>query len=158
KAILQHSEVQAELNLESLHRYLTFLWVPGPATLFSGIEQLAPGHYLTWDGNGAQIKPYWQLRFRTDEGMREEDAVEELRGILRRAVKRHLISDVPVGVFLSGGLDSSSILALSALEHGGGRKAYTIAYRAEDAALEQSADDPKYARQVAKQFEAEYHE
>jgi asparagine synthase (glutamine-hydrolysing) len=161
KAILLANKVRAELNYEALHRYLSFLWIPGPATLFSGINQVPPGHYLAWNDSGNErvaIKPYWQLRFNADLGMQERTAVEELRPILQRAVDRHFISDVPVGVFLSGGLDSSSILALSTKNNGSGRKAYTIAYRAEDAELEQSVDDAKYARQVAQQFHADYHE
>ncbi len=161
KAILLAPEVRAELNLEALHRYLSFLWIPGPATLFSGIEQLPPGHYLAWSDTKKEtldIKPYWQLRFDADEQMQEKTAREELRSILQRAVDRHLISDVPVGVFLSGGLDSSSILALSTKNNGGGRRAYTIAYSLADAELEQSADDAKYARRVAQQFHADYHE
>lgn len=162
KAILLAREDRAELNLDALHRYLSFLWIPGPDTLFSGIEQLPPGHYLTWNDDGNEEltpKPYWQLRFDADEHMAEKTAVEELRAILQRAVDRHLISDVPVGVFLSGGLDSTSILALSTKSNGNGRrKAYTIAFRGEDAELEQSADDANYARKVAQQFHAEYHE
>jgi asparagine synthase (glutamine-hydrolysing) len=158
KAILLANEVRAELNLQSLHRYLSFLWIPGPATLFSEIQQVPPGHYLSWNDDGPEIKPYWQLRFNVDEGMQEKTAIEELQSILQRAVDRHLISDVPVGVFLSGGLDSSSLLALSTKNNGGGRKAYTIAYRSEDAQLEQSDDDPVYAKKVARQFDADYHE
>lgn len=161
KSILLAEEVHAKLNVEALHRYLSFLWIPGPHTLFSGIEQLPPGHYLAWNDDGKErltTKPYWRLRFDADEHMREDAAVEELRVILQRSVDRHLISDVPVGVFLSGGLDSSSILALSTKNNGSGRKAYTIAFRGEDAELEQSADDAKYARKVAQQFHAEYHE
>jgi asparagine synthase (glutamine-hydrolysing) len=158
KAILLTETVQAELNLEALHRFLSFLWIPGPATLFSGIEQVPPGHYLGWSDEGIVIRPYWELRFNPDEKMREQAAVEQLRSILRRAVDRHLISDVPVGVFLSGGLDSSSLLALSTKRDGGVRKAYTIAYRQEDALLEQCGDDARYARMVAKHFHADYHE
>lgn len=161
KSILLANEIPAELNSEALHRYLSFLWIPGPATLFSGIEQLPPGHYLAWNDSGDErvaIKPYWQLCFNPDEHMQEKTAVEELKAILQRAVDRHLISDVPVGVFLSGGLDSTSLLALSTRNNNGGRKAYTIAYRSEDAELEQSADDAKYARKVARHFRADYHE
>jgi asparagine synthase (glutamine-hydrolysing) len=161
KSILLASEVHAELNYEALHRYLTFLWTPGPSTLFSGISQLPPAHYLAWNDSGndqVAVKPYWQLHFNPDERMQEKTSVEELKSILQRAVGRHLISDVPVGVFLSGGLDSTSLLALSAQNNGGGRKAYTIAYRSEDAELEQSADDAKYARNVARHFHADYHE
>ncbi len=161
KAILLGPDVQAELNYQALHRYLSFLWIPAPDTLFCGIQQLPPGHYLAWNDSGEDqvvTKPYWQMRFDPDEQMEENTAAEEVRSILNRAVKRHLISDVPVGVFLSGGLDSSAILALSANNVQGGRKAYTIAYRSEDAELEQSADDAKYARKIAQQFHADYHE
>jgi len=161
KAILLANDVHPELNLEALHRYLSFLWTPGPATLFTGIEQLPAAHYLAWSDSGTnriEITPYWQLRFDPREGMKEMTAAEEVGSILQRAVNRHLIGDVPVGVFLSGGLDSTSILALSTTRNGGTRKAYTIAYRSADAELEQSADDAKYARKVAQRFHAEYHE
>jgi asparagine synthase (glutamine-hydrolysing) len=158
KAILLANEVEARLNLEALHRYLSFLWIPGPATMFAGIEQVPPGHFLSWDGNRAEISPYWQLRFTPAEEVKEQAASEELRTILQGAVNRHLISDVPVGVFLSGGLDSTTILALSSNGGGARRKAFTIAYRSEDAGLEQSADDAKYARRVARHYGADYHE
>lgn len=161
KSILLAKEVRAELNVEALHRYLSFLWIPGPDTLFSGIEQLPPGHYLAWNDDRKEqltAKPYWQLRFDVDDQMQEKTAVEQLRAALQRSVDRHLISDVPVGVFLSGGLDSSSILALSTKNNASSRKAYTIAFRDEDAELEQSADDANYAKKVAQQFHAEYHE
>jgi len=158
KAILLADNVEAQLNLEALHRFLSLLWIPGPATLFSGIEQIPPGHYLGWSDGGVVVRPYWELRFNQDETMQEGVAVEQLQSILRRAIDRHLISDVPVGVFLSGGLDSSSLLALGTKHDGGVRKAYTIAYRQEDASLEQCGDDAKYARIVAQHFHADYHE
>src|SRR5437868_9624952 len=70
KSILQDAEVSAALNVESLHRYLSFLWVPGPATMFVGIEQLPPAYYLTWDGGGIKMAPYWQMQFKAVESMR----------------------------------------------------------------------------------------
>ena len=88
KAILMAHEVQAELDLEALHRYLSFLWIPGPTTLFRGIVQLPPAHYLSWSDGRAEVKPYWELRFNPDSRMREKTAVEELRLILQRAVDR----------------------------------------------------------------------
>ncbi len=71
KAILMAHEVQAELDLEALHRYLSFLWIPGPTTLFRGIVQLPPAHYLSWSDGRAEVKPYWELRFNPDSRMRK---------------------------------------------------------------------------------------
>jgi len=157
KSILLHDEVRRELNPQALQRFLTFLWVPGPETLFNGIRQLQPGHYLTWEAGRFSEQAFWEMEFRTGGTQSEGDLVRDLQRILRDSVKRHLRSDVPLGVFLSGGIDSSTVLALAS-QTSGQMKAYTIAYRDEDAQLEQSADDPKYARLVAQHFGAEYHE
>ncbi|RMD64069.1 asparagine synthase (glutamine-hydrolyzing), partial [Candidatus Parcubacteria bacterium] len=158
KAILLAEGVRREVNLEALHRYLAFLWVPGPETMFKGVYKLPPAHYMLWWDGGYSIHPYWDLRFDVNGRADERELVEELRGILTSAVERHLISDVPLGVFLSGGLDSSTILALAAQVIGEPVTAYTIAYRPEDARLEQFPDEARFARLVAQHFGAEYHE
>ena len=161
KAILLAPGIARDVDLNALHRYLAFLWVPGPETLFKGIYKLPPGHYLEWSQREYSLHCYWNLRFppASANGKRaERDLSVELLEILRRAVKRHLISDVPVGVFLSGGLDSSTILALAAELTNEPVKSYTIAYRPEDGFLEQSDADRVFARLAARRLGANHHE
>jgi asparagine synthase (glutamine-hydrolysing) len=161
KAILLAPGVARDVDLNALHRYLAFLWVPGPETLFKGIYKLPPGHYLEWSEGEYSVHAYWNLRFppATANGKRDENRLSaELLEILRRAVKRHLISDVPLGVFLSGGLDSSTILALAAELTHEPVKSYTIAYRPEDGRLEQSDADRVFARLAARRLAADHHE
>jgi len=158
KSFLAGSLLKPELDAEALHYYLNFLWVPGPKTLFKGVFKLMPGHCLLWHDGQFEVKRYWDGLPAVDPHERPEvELVEELRAILYAAVKRHLISDVPLGVFLSGGLDSSSLLALGTHITNRSMKAYTIAFRAQDAQHEQSDEDPKYARMVADKFGADHH-
>ena len=159
KCFLAGGLLKPEVDAEALHYYLNFLWVPGPKTLFQGVLKLMPGYYLLWHDGQYEIRRYWDGRpMPMPQERRETELVEELRAILCAAVKRHLISDVPLGVFLSGGLDSSSLLALSTRIANRSMKAYTITFRAQDARHEQSDEDPKYARLVARTFGAEHHE
>jgi asparagine synthase (glutamine-hydrolysing) len=158
KSILSLSEVSREVDLMSLHRYLAFLWVPGPETMLKGIHKLLPGHYLIWREGGCNIRSYWDIRFDPRESVGEEQLADELRAVFQRAVKRHMISDVPLGVFLSGGLDSSAITAAAAQISSGPVNTYTIAYRAEDSILEQSDEDASVARVVSAHFGTQHHE
>jgi len=159
KCLLAGGLLTPEVDAEALHYYLNFLWVPGPKTLFKGVFKLLPGHYLLWQNGAYSVHPYWDGTPRAPAREQPEaELVAELRDHLQAAVRRHLISDVPLGVFLSGGLDSSAILALSTQIANRSMKAYTIAFRAEDAQHEQSDEDRKYARLVARAFGAEHHE
>ncbi len=161
KAMLIAPGVPREVDLKSLHRYLAFLWVPGPETLFKGIYKLAPGSYLQWKAGKYSINSYWDLHFpaAAPNGHRnEEDTRVELLEVLRQAIGRNLISDVPVGVFLSGGLDSTTILALAAEKVSESINSYTIAYRPQDGRLEQSDDDRIFARLAAREYGATHHE
>jgi asparagine synthase (glutamine-hydrolysing) len=158
KCLLQSALVRVEPDLEALHYFLCFLWVPGPKTLFKGIRKLMPGEMLVWEDGHIQVERYWDMDMHSVSDRSEKALTVELKTLLTQSVARHLISDVPVGVFLSGGLDSSSILALASQITHGPVKAYTIAYGTEDARLEQSGDDRYYAQQVARHFDAEYHE
>jgi asparagine synthase (glutamine-hydrolysing) len=158
KAILSVPGVPREVDLGSIHRYLAFLWVPGPETMFKGIYKLPPGHYLQWRDGQYSIRSYWDIRFETAPARKEGDLANELSEILERAVQSHLISDVPLGVFLSGGLDSSAIVALASRVSSEPLKTYTISYRPEDSVLEQSDEDAISARQVAQLFQTNHHE
>ncbi len=161
KAMLLVPGIPREVDLKSLHRYLAFLWVPGPETLFKGIYKLAPGTYLEWTDGKYSTHPYWDLQFpaAARNGHRnEEDIQTELLELLRQAVERNLIGDVPVGVFLSGGLDSTTLLALAAEKVCEPINSYTIAYRPQDGRFEQSDHDRVFARLAAREYGANHHE
>lgn len=158
KSLIVGGLLEPRVDDEALHQYLNFLWVPSPKTMFSGVFKLPAGHVLIWRDGHYAVKEYWSgLPPGEQQRRREADLVEELREQLGAAVKRHLVSDVPLGFFLSGGLDSSALLALATKLTNRPMKAYTIAFRAEDARLEQSDEDWKYAKIVAEKFGAEHH-
>lgn len=158
KTMLLDGRVPRAVNPTTVHRFLAFGWVTGPETMFAGIQKLAPGHYLTWREGQSCVRSYWDLRFHAGPQQSVEEWRHDLAAALSRAVERHLISDVPVGVFLSGGVDSSAILALASRATRAPVKAYTIVYRPQDSRLEQSGDDAKYARLMAKACGADFHE
>ena len=140
----------------AIHKYLAFLWVPGPATMFPGVEKLAPGHWAEWRDGRLESHRYWWPEF-TPRPMDEANAAAELRTILESTVSRQLIADVPVGVFLSGGLDSTALAALATRVSGRPAVCFTIGFRGEDSVLEQSSADARYARLAANYLGAEFH-
>jgi len=147
--------VDPALNLQALHDYLTLGYVPGPASIFAGVRQLAPGHLLIAEPGGrVRTERYWDLRDHVDRGAPRPDAEwqAELLATLRAAVESHLMSDVPLGVFLSGGLDSSTIVALMHELGVHPIRTFTIGF------AEPSFDETDVARQVAARFGTEHHE
>ena len=129
KSILQDPGVERQVNHQALYDYLGFEFVPSPTTMFAGISKLPAGHLLVWENGQASVRRYWDLSFRPAAPMpRFEEAVEQLREHLDIAVKSHLVSDVPLGVFLSGGLDSSCLVALMRRHISGPLKTFTIGY------------------------------
>ena len=156
KAILQHPAVQAELNVEALNNYLSLKYVPAPQTIFKGISALPPGSTLTCDSNGVRIRRYWDLSFsnRGDKYVREEVYAEQLEALLRDCVKQHLMSDVPFGAFLSGGVDSSTIVALMSQFMNEPVKTYSVGFEGDGEAF----SELPYARMVAKKFQTDHHE
>ncbi|HZU09367.1 MAG TPA: asparagine synthase (glutamine-hydrolyzing) [Pseudacidobacterium sp.] len=159
KAILLAPDICPELDIASLRSFLSLLYVPHPDTMFRNIRKLQPGHSLIWKKGKIQIERYWDNS--KPAGLlpgNERDLTQQCREVLKDAVRRQLVSDVPVGFFLSGGLDSSTLLACAAEVHSGPLRCYTIAFREEHARLEQCGEDPFYARKVAQHFGAECHE
>ena len=152
--------VPAEVNVQAVSAYLSFGWVPGTTTMFDGVSELAPGCLLRWrPGQPVSIERFSDTLPAPDESMTAASGAAELRDRLRDAVRRQMIADVPVGVLLSGGLDSSAIAALAAEETEHAVRAYTIAFRGKDAASEQSGgDDARFARMVAGQLGLELRE
>jgi asparagine synthase (glutamine-hydrolysing) len=150
KALLRVPEVPRELNVAAVPQYLTFLWVPGEETLLRGIRKLEPGHYLLWKDGRAEVRPWFSLDYDPDYSVPEAEWVEQVHDTFVRTTRRQMVSDVPLGAFLSGGLDSSSIVSCM-------REAfpereitcYTVRFDANDMARDQGVDDYPYARRVA---------
>jgi len=159
KALLASGLLRAELDEEALELYLAFRYVPSPRTLFRNIRKLAPGRMLQVrllpDGRGA--RPQGDRPFRTllpalPEPRPEAEVVEELRGLLAAAVERQLVADVPVGLFLSGGLDSASLCALSSRCSPTGRRSFTVGFEQDDGLSEIGR-----AGRVAEHFATDHH-
>src|SRR5439155_1186526 len=102
RALVEHPAVERTLDLTALSRYLAHEYVPAPHSIFRGVRKLAAGHWLTYSDGRVKVEPYWDVRFQGDRAMGEADAVEALRAVLDLSVRQHLVSDVPLGVFLSG--------------------------------------------------------
>ena len=149
-------QVQPELEPTALADFLTFLWVPDPKTAFKGIEKLAPGHFAVGDASSLEIRQWWDLRFEPRDAP-DEEWRDRVRSEVDAAVRRQMVSDVPLGSFLSGGVDSSAIVAAmsSAKER---VSTWSIGFSAEDLKHEIVPDDLRYSRKVASYFETEYHE
>ncbi len=152
KSLLQYPFFKRELDFDSLNMYLTFEFVPAPYAIFKGLKKLLPGHYLTFSKDGCQIKKYWDISFASLSGVREDEIREELRERFKEAVKKRLISDVPLGVFLSGGIDSSSIVAMMRELSVGDIKTFNVGFE------DKSFDESSYAQKVAKYFGTDHYE
>lgn len=153
KALLQLPEVDRRLNWESLAHLLAYGTTPPNESMVHGIHKLEPGHWLRLDPKREPVvERYWELRFRPDERRSEAETVEQLRSKLHESIRYHLVSDVPVGAFLSGGIDSSSVVASMAAMSTIPIKTFSIGFR------EQDFDELPYARLVAKRFGTDHHE
>ncbi len=160
KAILATGLMSAELDHEGLDQYLTFLWTPDPQTAFKNIFKLPPAHYLKWKDGAITQTEWWDLSFdEIDNEKSEEQWREELLDTLDRVVEMEMLSDVPLGAFLSGGVDSSSIVALMKRQ-GDGRKVstYTVGIEQQDLRYDIIPDDAVWARRVGELFDTDYHE
>jgi asparagine synthase (glutamine-hydrolysing) len=160
KAILATELTRAEINPEALNQYLTFLWTPDPHTLFQNIWKLPPGQYLTWKDGRTEVRQWWDLSFdEIEEGRSDAWWNDRLMETLDRVVGLEMVADVPVGSFLSGGVDSSSIVALMK-RHNNGRQVstYTVGMTPEDLHYDIIPDDVVWARRVSEYLQTEYHE
>jgi asparagine synthase (glutamine-hydrolysing) len=155
KALLQVPGVENNVNGNAIHHYLTYQYVPSPETIIGGIKKLPPGHYLLYDHLGnLKIERYWRLNFnsshQTDTNV--EELKDRIRTELEESVRLRLISDVPLGAFLSGGLDSSLIVGIMARLSGQPVKTFSIGFE------EKEFDELSYARIVSDHFSTEHHE
>lgn len=152
KSILEHPDVQREINLEALDAYLTLGYVPDPLSIFRDIHKLPPGHYLTFSNGRVRVQQYWDFNFEPSESRKPEDYLDELRELLNESVRLRLISEVPLGAFLSGGVDSSTVVALMAKHMNQPVKTFSIGFH------EDSYNELKYARLTAKKLGTDHHE
>jgi asparagine synthase (glutamine-hydrolysing) len=160
KALLQVSGIDAQIDPQSLHQYLTFLWVPDPKTMFRGIYKLPAGHSATFTEGKLKIERYWDLKFPAADHeylFPEQDLAEEIRERFRRSVEAQMISDVPVGAFLSAGLDSSSVVAMMAQRTERPLRTYTVTFPDKYRVGESALDDPAVATRFAQSIGAENH-
>jgi len=160
KALLHVPEVEAEIDLESLHQYLTFLWVPDPKTMFRGIYKLPAGHCATFRDGEWKIRQYWDLRFPPADASysrNEADLADEARERFRCSVQAQMVSDVPLGAFLSAGLDSSSIVAMMCETRATNQpvRTYTITFPKKYRVGETTLDDPNVPARLARQLGCE---
>ena len=152
KALLLDPSVPRELDEAALADYLTFQYVPSPATIWKGVRKLPPAHYLVCDERGARVARYWALPVEPDPGHPVEHYRERLRALLSEAVRVRLMSDVPLGAFLSGGIDSSLVTALMSRAVSEPVKTFSIGFEEED------VSELEHARRVARHLGTDHHE
>jgi asparagine synthase (glutamine-hydrolysing) len=153
KVLLAHPSVEPALNLQALRQYLSFDYVPAPLSIYRGINKLPAAHKLTLEDGRVCVERYWRLSYKTADPLpSEQDAAERLRELLADAVRMRLVSDVPLGVLLSGGVDSSTVAALAVAASPEAVKTFSISF------AEASFDESAYARGVAKFLGTDHHE
>jgi asparagine synthase (glutamine-hydrolysing) len=152
KTIFVHPEFERRLSLAGLDCYLSLNYVPGPWTLVEGIEKLTPGYWLEWHAGAVRSEAYWRLPFAPPRECQPEAAQEELDSLLQQSVREHLLSDVPLGVWLSGGIDSSTILHYAASASSSRLKTFSISFRG------RSFDETEYIRAAASQYGTDHQE
>ncbi|MDX2253595.1 MAG: asparagine synthase (glutamine-hydrolyzing) [Nitrospira sp.] len=152
KAILELPGISREIDLEALSDYFSLLYVPAPKSIFRRIRKLRPGHYAVISDGGFREVTYWDLIFASVEERSEEEWVEQLLAVYRDAVRIRLMSEVPLGAFLSGGVDSSSVVAIMSQLMGEPVITSSIGFK------DKEFDELDYARLVAEQFKTKHHE
>ena len=155
KALREHPEFRAEMSAEALDCFLTFGYVPDPLTIFRDVHKLPPGHHLRFEDGRVRVEQYWNFRYDEEavETVQSEEAcLEGLRVLLDEAVRMRMVSDVPLGAFLSGGIDSSAVVGLMARHTAQPVKTFSIGFR------EDSYNELKYARLAAKHFATDHRE
>ncbi|HEV8590703.1 MAG TPA: asparagine synthase (glutamine-hydrolyzing) [Pyrinomonadaceae bacterium] len=152
QALLQHPAISRDVDHEAIDAYLSYLCVPAPMTAFKQIRKVEPGHWLKWKDGQIETQRYWLPDFSKKIEISEEDAIAETTRILRESTRLRMISEVPLGAFLSGGVESSTVVALMAQESEKPVKTFSIGFE------EQDFSELKYAKRVAEHVGAEYHE
>ncbi|MDD4910408.1 MAG: asparagine synthase (glutamine-hydrolyzing) [Candidatus Omnitrophica bacterium] len=152
KSLLKHPSVSRELDQNSLNEYLTFEYVPAPKSIFKDISKLPASHLMVVQGGKVSLERYWNIRLGWRDNIDEVEASERLFDLLDKAVNRHLISDVPLGIFLSGGIDSSAIAAFAARPLGNRMKTFSVSFD------DKTFDESPYAELAADHIKSEHYQ
>jgi asparagine synthase (glutamine-hydrolysing) len=153
KVLLAHPSVRPNLNLNALRQYLSYDYVPAPLSIYEGISKLPAGHTLTLEDGQISVERYWKLSYKTQQPVPSvAEAADQLRELLADSVRMRLVSDVPLGILLSGGIDSSVVAALAVRASSETVKTFSISF------AESSFDESQYARAVAKFLGTDHHE
>ena len=154
KAILKSQQIDKTISYNALDSYFSFGYITSDLSIYKNIRKLQPAHYLllSKDTNSLSIKRYWDVNFEPDFSKSKEQWIQEIECSFLESVKLHMISDVPLGAFLSGGIDSSSVVAMMAKNSNRPIKTFSIGFK------EQKFNELKFARQVAKKYNCEHHE
>ncbi len=152
QALLADPAIRREIDFDALDEYMSFMSVPAPLTIYQQIRKLPPAHVLVRDRSGTRVERYWSLDYTPKTPISEDEAAAEVRRLLTDAVRKRLISEVPLGAFLSGGVDSSAVVALMAQLQSSPVKTFSIGF-----------DDPRFnelphARRIAERYGCEHHE
>lgn len=151
-ALLAHPDISREVDVQAIDAYLSFLCVPAPLTAYKSIRKLEPAHWMRWKNGEIRTQRYWSPDFSKKITISEAEAIDETTRLLRESVKMRMISEVPLGAFLSGGVDSSAVVALMAEASSQPVKTFSIGFE------EQDFSELKYAKIVAEHVGAEYNE
>jgi asparagine synthase (glutamine-hydrolysing) len=152
KSLLLHPLVKREIDLVSLDKYLSFLYIPAPRTIFKNIFELPPGHFLIAESGNLTVQRYYQPKLYTASAMTEQAAIEKIRAAFEDSVRAMLVSDVPLGAFLSGGIDSSSIVAMMKRHTNQSVKTFSIGF----GEREKNWDEIEAAKQVSEFYGTEH--
>jgi asparagine synthase (glutamine-hydrolysing) len=152
KAIFVHPEIERRLSLSGLDTYLALNYVPCPWTLVEGIEKVRPGHWLEWRDGSVQTECYWELPIPRERKQDPSEACQELDHLLQQSVAEHLAADVPLGIWLSGGVDSSTLLHYASEASSRRLKTFSISFRG------RSFDESSYIGEVVEHYGAEHHQ
>ena len=152
-ALMQDPELPREVDPEALDLYLRYLYVPAPLSAFRGVRKLLPARTLVWEGGRSHVRRYWRLDYSRKTDVRDvAELHEQIREAVLGAVRKRLVADVPLGAFLSGGIDSSAVVAAMAQAAGGRIKTFSIGFD------DERFNELPHARAVAQRFDTEHHE
>lgn len=155
KALLEDAAVPRDMDLAALDAYMTYGYIPAPLTIYQSMRKLEPGHTMRLTRKGAKIEQYWDVPRAPDLKRTEEDFCEEFITIFEETVRLHLMSEVPLGAFLSGGVDSGLVVAFMARHNGSPVRAFTVGF---GGTTGDYLDERPYARLVARRYRAQHYE
>lgn len=154
KAILKNPSIKQDIDIHLIDRFLTYLYMPGSDTLFKHIKKLLPGYYLIWKGGNVSVNKYWDLYFSEEKNSNSfYESKKQLDDLLKESVRLHMISDVPVGILLSGGIDSTALLSYAVSETDKAISTFTVGFENKE-----FADEREYANIAAKQFGTKHYD